>query len=116
MIGLSVQLSQDTVSKDNWTLCRHIRRMAGNPEAEFKTAIVERVKRLREDRGWTAEQMATALGVPADRYRKYEYRTPLPHYLIERFALIVGRDPEYILLGKIPPARPRPPEKDAKPA
>jgi hypothetical protein len=48
---------------------------------------------------WTAAQMATALGVPAERYRKYEYRSPLPHYLIERFALIVGRDVEYVLTG-----------------
>lgn len=44
--------------------------------------------------------MATALGVPPDRYRKYEYRSPLPHYLIERFVLIVGRDIEFVLTGK----------------
>lgn len=49
--------------------------------------------------------MATALGVPAERYRKYEYRTPLPHYLVERFALIVGREIEYVLTGKIAPIR-----------
>lgn len=49
--------------------------------------------------------MATALGVPADRYRKYEYRSPLPHYLIEQFAVIVGRDIEYLLLGKTAVAR-----------
>lgn len=47
----------------------------------------------------TAEQMAKVLGIPPERYRKYEYRTPLPHYLIEQFALIVGRDVEFILTG-----------------
>ena len=49
--------------------------------------------------------MATALGVPAERYRKWEYRSAMPHYLIERFALIVGRDIEYVLTGKIAPMR-----------
>lgn len=49
--------------------------------------------------------MATALGVPAERYRKYEYRSPLPHYLLERFALIVGRDVEYLLTGRVAPIR-----------
>jgi hypothetical protein len=49
--------------------------------------------------------MATALGIPPERYRKYEYRSPLPHYLLERFALIVGRDVEYVLTGKRAAAR-----------
>lgn len=49
--------------------------------------------------------MATALGVPAERYRKWEYRSPMPHYLFERFALIVGRDIEYVLTGKTAPIR-----------
>lgn len=76
-------------------------------EQEFNEALISRVKRLREERGWTAEQMATALGIPAERYRKYEYRTPLPHYLIEPFALLVDREPSYLLTGKTPvaPAR-----------
>lgn len=75
--------------------------MVENREAQFNEAICARVHRLRNERGWTAEQMATALGVPAERYRKYEYRSPLPHYLIEQFAIIVGRDIDYILTGKV---------------
>jgi transcriptional regulator with XRE-family HTH domain len=71
-----------------------------NEEARFNDALCARVHRLRNARGWTAQQMATALGVPADRYRKYEYRSPLPHYLIERFALIVGRDIDFVLTGQ----------------
>jgi transcriptional regulator with XRE-family HTH domain len=74
-----------------------------NEEALFNDALCARVHRLRNERGWTAAQMATALGVPAERYRKYEYRTPLPHYLVERFALLVGRDMEYVLTGRIAP-------------
>lgn len=73
---------------------------ADNQELLFNNAYCARVKSLREERGWTAEQMATALGIPADRYRKYEYRSPLPCYLVERFALIVGRDVSYVITGK----------------
>lgn len=74
--------------------------MVENRELQFNEALCARVHRLRNERGWTAEQMATALGIPPDRYRKYEYRSPLPHYLIEQFATIVGRDIEYMLTGK----------------
>jgi DNA-binding XRE family transcriptional regulator len=101
MIGQIVLSCQDTVSQDRWTKRTYYRRVAiDNEEALFNEAFVKRIHRLRNERDWTAEQMATALGIPAERYRKYEYRTPLPHYLLERFALIVGRDVEYLLLGK----------------
>jgi transcriptional regulator with XRE-family HTH domain len=80
--------------------------MVGMSEEQlFNEALVARTHRLRNERGYTAEQMAIALGVPPDRYRKYEYRSPLPHYLIQRFAVIVGRDVEYILTGKVSSAR-----------
>lgn len=71
-----------------------------NEEAMFNEALCARVHRLRNERGWTSEQMATALGIPAERYRKYEYRSPMPSYLMERFALIVGCDIPYLLTGK----------------
>ena len=75
--------------------------MVENRELQFNEALCARVHRLRNERGDTAEEMAKKLGIPADRYRKYEYRSPLPHYLIEQFALIGGRDVEYILTGNI---------------
>jgi transcriptional regulator with XRE-family HTH domain len=88
--------------------------MVENREAQFNEALCARTHRLRNERGWTAEQMATALGVPPDRYRKYEYRSPLPHYLIAQFAVIVGRDIEYILTGKAAPIRLAQPESPRK--
>jgi transcriptional regulator with XRE-family HTH domain len=100
------------MSQDDWTPRAYRVRMSD--EAVFNEALIARVHRLRNDRGWTAQQMATALGVPAELYRKYEYRTPLPHYLIERIALIVGRDIEYILTGKTSPIRMAQPESRRK--
>lgn len=115
MIGQSVQACQDTVSQDRWTKRPYPPRMViNNEEAIFNDNLCARVHRLRNERGWTAAQMATALGVPPERYRKYEYRSPLPHYLVERFALIVGRDVEYVLTGKIAPARLQSVEKARK--
>ena len=76
-----------------------------NEEQVFNEALCARVHMLRNERGWTSEQMAIALGVPPDRYRKYEYRSPLPGYLVERFAVIVGVDISYVLTGKASPAR-----------
>lgn len=69
-------------------------------EAKFNDELCARVHELRNARGWTAAQMATALGVPPDRYRKYEYRSPLPAYLMERFALIVECELDYLITGK----------------
>lgn len=66
----------------------------------FNNAYCARVKQARLERGWTAEQMATALGIPPERYRKYENRSPLPPYLIERFALISGKDVAYVVTGR----------------
>ena len=66
----------------------------------FNNAYCERVKAAREAKGWSAATMASALGIPAERYRKYENRSPLPPYLIERFCLIAGIEPHFLITGK----------------
>lgn len=68
--------------------------------AQFEELFIQRVKALRQAKGWTSAEMATALGVPHDRYRKYESRTPLPHDLIERFALVTGVSVEFLITGR----------------
>ena len=85
-----------------------------NEEAMFNEALCARTHELRNERGWTAQQMATALGVPPDRYRKYEYRSPMPAYLMERFALIVGCDLDYLLLGKSNKPRTAAPDREKR--
>lgn len=71
-----------------------------NEQLIFENALCERTRALRDGKGWTAEQMAIALGIPPDRYRKYETRSPLPQYLIPRFSQVVDRSIEYVLTGK----------------
>lgn len=69
-------------------------------QALFREAFCARVQELREASGLSQAEMATTLGIPLDRYKKYETRTPLPPHLIEPFSLIVRREIEYVLTGK----------------
>lgn len=68
-------------------------------QAEFEKAFKERIKSWREEKGWTADQMATVLGVPAERYRKYETRSMMPAYLFETFCLVCDANLDNLLLG-----------------
>lgn len=79
-----------------------------NDELLFNQGLCERTQRFRKERNLTQQHMATLLGVPVDRYRKYETRSPLPHYLVERFCLIVDCTMDELLLGT--------PRKARKPA
>jgi hypothetical protein len=80
----------------------------GSTNTEFRDQLCARVRRLRLEKRhpsgkpYTTADMAAALQIPAENYRKYENRTPMPHHLIEPFALIVGRDVSYVLTGKSP--------------
>jgi transcriptional regulator with XRE-family HTH domain len=66
----------------------------------YKAEFCARIKVLREQRGWSQAQMATALGIPEERYSKYERRSLMPHSMIEQFSLIVGQDVAHIMTGR----------------
>lgn len=101
LMGRFVPNVKAVLSKDIPANLAELRRMANTPrELQFNQAYIARVKALREAKGWTSEQMAIALGVPPERYRKYESRSPLPTYLLEAFAQITDADPIYVLTGK----------------
>lgn len=67
---------------------------------EFEELFVARTKALRELSGMTGPQMATALEIPYERYKKYETRSPLPHDLVERFALITRVPVDFVMTGR----------------
>ncbi len=103
-LSSSRRFVKPNVSRANHvSFCHPLRMATNNEEAAFNDAFCARIQRLRQDRGWTQEQMAIALNVPVDRYRKYEVRSPLPAYLIERFATVVDREISYIVTGKQTP-------------
>jgi DNA-binding XRE family transcriptional regulator len=68
-------------------------------ERVFNEKYRARIKSLREAQRWSQAEMADLLGVPVDRYKKYETRSPLPLYLIVRFAALTNTTPDFILTG-----------------
>lgn len=85
-----------------------------NQELLFNNALCDRTQQFREEWGGTQAQMALLLGVPVDRYRKYETRSPLPHYLVERFCIVVGCTVDELILGTPRKASARKSQSDRK--
>ena len=78
----------------------HTVRMPENEtEAQFKQEFTGRVKAARQALGWKQWQMANALDMTQDKYKQYEGRSLLPHYLIGRFCLITRIDPNWLMTG-----------------
>jgi len=71
-----------------------------NPELDFNSSFVRRVKEARETMGWTQAFMADSLGIPFERYKKYEQRSLLPHYLVAKFCELTGCDIYYLMTGE----------------
>jgi DNA-binding XRE family transcriptional regulator len=68
--------------------------------SDFKKAFLDRTAKLREGWGGSQADMAEALGIRTSNYEKYETRTPLPHYLIPRFAQIVEVEISFLFTGR----------------
>jgi DNA-binding XRE family transcriptional regulator len=69
-------------------------------EAAFKRAFNERIAKLRTGAGITQAQAAAALGIRLQAYQHFEYRSPMPAYLIAAFAAFVGSDIDFVLTGE----------------
>jgi len=68
--------------------------------SDYIEGVFKRTRELRKARFLSRAQMAQLLGVTAAAYQKYEDRSPLPHFFIEKFCLITGCSIEYLLTGK----------------
>lgn len=112
LMGQIVPSVKDDVSPALKKLVGHNRPMSEwLSQAAFEAELRARIAALRDARGWTQKQMATALGVPVEAYKKYENRvgSVMPSYLIPRFAQFVDRDVAYILTGAAADAKRRGP-------
>jgi hypothetical protein len=69
-------------------------------EVQFKQEFTDRVRLARIARGWKQWQAAEALGLPQDKYKQYEGRSLMPHYLIGRFCLVTRIDPNWLMTGR----------------
>lgn len=75
------------------------------PDRAYYEAFRQRLKSIREDLDWSQAEMASALGIPLDNYKKYEIRSKFPAHLIEKFALVTHRNVEFIVIGRGPNVR-----------
>ena len=75
--------------------------------SDFQTQFCARTKLARQLSGHTLESMATALAILKTTYAKYEYRTPMPHHMVERYCLITQVDIDWLYTGTVRPPRPR---------
>lgn len=62
----------------------------------FRTRLIATRKRL----DWTQLQMATALNIELENYKKYERRSKFPLHLIEHLALVTHSEIDYIVTGR----------------
>jgi transcriptional regulator with XRE-family HTH domain len=69
-------------------------------ERAYHQAFRDRLKRLRDDLGYSQSQMAEALGVSLQNYKKYEIRSKFPAHMLNKLALITHRPLKFIVTGQ----------------
>lgn len=74
-------------------------------DSKLAKDYIQRTKQLREQSGRTQEQMAELLGIPVERYKKYETRSVMPPYHIGRFMVAVGLHAGHLVGGPDAPRR-----------
>jgi len=79
----------------------------------YKREFTTRIRRAREARGWKQQEMADFLDIRQDKYKQYERRSFMPHYLLPKFCKLCAIDllwlftghghgpPEVHMLGKL---------------
>lgn len=87
--------------------------MQHDPYSAFTAAFIARTKQLRKASGLTQEETAIALGLPLDTYKKYEKRSVMPLYLVDRFATIVRGDLVFLITGRKPKPKRRAADREA---
>lgn len=78
--------------------------MTLSPKA-FKRNFIGRLRSIREGTRLSQTDFARELGISPTRYAKYEHRSLLPMYLIERVCEITHIDSWYLITGRV--ARPK---------
>jgi hypothetical protein len=67
--------------------------------AEYNQALCERVHDMRTAAGFSQSEMADQLGLRLATWKHYEYRTPLPAYLMIPVTKLLKVSVNYLLTG-----------------
>jgi transcriptional regulator with XRE-family HTH domain len=78
------------------------------PKSQYRKEFLARTKLARMSTGLSQGEFANLLGMKQDRYKQYETRTLLPHYLIVDFCEKCGVSEEWLISGRGPSPISRP--------
>ena len=81
---------------DNWSVPKT------KPDSQYYVDFRRRLKDLKDDLGYTQDQMAKALGMSKANYQKYEDRSKFPLHKLEQLALVTHQTLDFIVTGKNP--------------
>jgi len=65
----------------------------------YRKEICARTKAARIKAHYSQAKVAKALGISLEAYKTYEKRSPLPHYLIEPWTMIMHVSVEWLITG-----------------
>ena len=82
--------------KQDWDKLSH---MSETASMAYRKEFTKRVRRARNARGWKQQQVADFLNVPQDKYKQYEGRSLMPHYLLPTFCTLCGVDVLWLFTG-----------------
>ncbi len=74
--------------------------MAQPSPKEFHAKLKSRLEAWRGEQNWTQQQMADALGVEWESYKKMEQRGRVPPHLFEKLALVTHETIEWWITGR----------------
>jgi DNA-binding transcriptional regulator YiaG len=75
--------------------------MAGETsESIYKQQFIKRVRQARDGRGLKQHEIAEVLQIDQGKYKQYETRSLLPHYLVPRFCTVCAVDIGWLFTGR----------------
>lgn len=81
-------------ASDNWPMAKD------QGVSAHRDAFVRRVRRAREGRYRTQQELCDVLEIAQPKYDKYERRSYLPHHLLWRFCQACGVDLKWLVTGR----------------
>lgn len=69
-------------------------------EDEFNERFRDRLVTIRNELKWSQQKMADNLGIQRETYKKYEYRSAFPLYLLPRLIAATEQPYSYWIYGQ----------------
>ncbi|MFZ5783952.1 MAG: helix-turn-helix domain-containing protein [Pseudomonadota bacterium] len=101
MVPDALALSRDNQSMQIKPATKALSATEKATERAYHESFRRRLKDLREELQWSQADMANALGLSLDNYKKYEIRSKFPPHQYEKLALVTHKSVDFIVTGRI---------------